>query len=134
MSGGPARATLADDHSAPRRFPASVFGRGSEPDARFSLANERTFLAWIRTGLGLLAGGVALEALGLGLNPVLRTTASLLLIVAAVLVPIQAWAGWIRTERALRLGSPLPAPLSALPLAILLGAVAVVVLLGVTLR
>ena len=30
-----------------------------EPDYRFSLANERTFLAWIRTALGLLAGGVA---------------------------------------------------------------------------
>lgn len=30
---------------------------GSDPDYRFSLANERTFLAWIRTALGLLAGG-----------------------------------------------------------------------------
>ncbi|WP_041583188.1 YidH family protein [Xylanimonas cellulosilytica] len=41
------------------RFPASVYGQGSEPDARFSLANERTFLAWIRTSLALMAGGVA---------------------------------------------------------------------------
>ncbi|EFL27732.1 putative integral membrane protein [Streptomyces himastatinicus ATCC 53653] len=32
---------------------------GEEPDYRFSLANERTFLAWIRTGLVLLAGAVA---------------------------------------------------------------------------
>jgi len=110
-----------------------VFGRGSEPDARFSLANERTFLAWIRMGLGLLAGGVALEALGLGLHPVLRTIASLILIAAAVLVPIQAWAGWMRAERALRLGRPLPAPVSALPLAIVLGIVAAVVVLAVAL-
>lgn len=41
------------------RFPRRVFGEGQEPDARFSLANERTFLAWIRTSMALLAGGVA---------------------------------------------------------------------------
>ncbi len=27
---------------------------GEAPDYRFSLANERTFLAWIRTALGFL--------------------------------------------------------------------------------
>ncbi|WP_283215114.1 DUF202 domain-containing protein [Pseudofrankia sp. DC12] len=32
---------------------------GTDPDYRFSLANERTFLAWIRTALALLAGGIA---------------------------------------------------------------------------
>ena len=32
---------------------------GQTPDYRFSLANERTFLAWIRTGLALIAGGLA---------------------------------------------------------------------------
>ncbi len=35
---------------------------GSEPDPRFTLANERTFLAWVRTALALLAGGIAIEA------------------------------------------------------------------------
>lgn len=45
-----------------RRFPASVYRVGDEPDPRFSLANERTFLAWIRTSLGLTAGAVAMEA------------------------------------------------------------------------
>ena len=39
---------------------------GHEPDVRFSLANERTFLAWIRTALALLAGGVALEQFARG--------------------------------------------------------------------
>ena len=43
------------------RWPGRVFDHGSEPDPRFSLANERTFLAWLRTGLALVAGGVALD-------------------------------------------------------------------------
>ena len=57
----------ASDEQTPepqRRRPESVYGVGSEPDARFSLANERTALAWLRTGLALVAGGVALTTLG----------------------------------------------------------------------
>ncbi|WP_143342795.1 YidH family protein, partial [Crossiella equi] len=46
------------------RWPERVYGVGEEPDPRFTLANERTFLAWIRTSLGLMAAGVAVEALG----------------------------------------------------------------------
>ena len=34
-----------------------------EPDYRFTLANERTFLAWERTALGLLAAAVAVVQL-----------------------------------------------------------------------
>ena len=40
----------------PRRFPARVYRAGTEPDPRFTLANERTFLAWIRTSLALKIG------------------------------------------------------------------------------
>lgn len=36
---------------------------GSEPDYRFSLANERTFLAWLRTALAMVAAGVLLQQL-----------------------------------------------------------------------
>ncbi|MGH3722963.1 MAG: YidH family protein [Mycobacterium sp.] len=32
----------------------------TEPDYRFTLANERTYLAWVRTSLALIASGVAL--------------------------------------------------------------------------
>ncbi|MBT8163593.1 MULTISPECIES: YidH family protein [Arthrobacter] len=117
-----------------RRFPRSVFQYGSEPDARFSLANERTFLAWIRTSLALLAAGVALEALGLGIHSGFRLAASLMLIVSGILAPVQAWTGWKKTERALRDGSALPSAPLSLPLAVLMAAVGVLVLLGVLLR
>ncbi|WBU37540.1 YidH family protein [Homoserinibacter sp. YIM 151385] len=115
------------------RFPARVYRDGEEPDARFTLANERTFLAWIRTALALIAGGVALEALGLGLQPQLRLAASVLLIVLGCATPVQAWLGWMSAERALRRSRPLPAPHLALPLGIGVAVVAVLVLLAVLL-
>jgi hypothetical protein len=39
-------------------------GDEQEPDYRFTFANERTFLAWIRTALALIAGGVAVASSG----------------------------------------------------------------------
>ncbi|MBV7412197.1 DUF202 domain-containing protein [Dermabacteraceae bacterium TAE3-ERU5] len=113
------------------RFPARVYRHGSEPDARFSLANERTFLAWLRTSLALIAGGVALETLGLGINPPHRLAASLILIVCGILAPLQAWLGWVATERSLRLNKPLPHALLALPLAVAVLAVGVLLFIGV---
>ncbi|WP_409330911.1 YidH family protein [Trujillonella humicola] len=91
------------------RFPRHVYGVGDEPDARASLANERTFLAWIRTGLALAAAGVALEALDLPIQQGLRLAAALLLVALGTLAPVLAWTRWGATERALRLRRPLPA-------------------------
>lgn len=122
------------EEGARRRFPASVFGRGSEPDVRFTLANERTFLAWTRTALALIAGGVALEVLGLDLQPGLRLTASLVLIVAGVLTPVVSWLEWMSVERALRHARPLPRSPLGLLLALMVCVVGVLVLLAVLLR
>lgn len=116
------------------RFPHAVYGSGQEPDARFSLANERTYLAWIRTSLALLAGGIALEVLGLGLHEGLRIAASLVLLVAGTAAAPLAWWSWARYEKALRNGQPLPSTIFALPVAIVVVVVGVLVLLGFVLR
>ena len=47
-----------------RRWPGSVYRVGTEPDPRFTLANERTFLAWLRTALGLMVAAAAVRAFG----------------------------------------------------------------------
>jgi putative membrane protein len=111
-----------------RRFPRSVYDHGEEPDPRFSLANERTFLAAIRTALAFIAGGIALEALATTLPGPVRLSASLVLIALGLALPVQAWRAWTRAERALRTGRPLPAPSLALPIAA--GVVLVALLIG----
>lgn len=117
-----------------QRFPASLYRAGSEPDPRFTLANERTFLAWIRTALAFIAGGVALEALVSGMQPDFRLTASAVLVLTGIGTPIQAWLGWLASERALREGRPLPSPALALPLAIAVVVVGILVGLGFLLK
>lgn len=115
---------------AERRFPAGVYSRGDEPDARFSLANERTFLAWITTALALLSVGVALDALAPDLNPGFRKAAAVVLVVAGLGAPVQAWFGWMQVEQALRERRPLPAPRMAPWLVAALVLAGVLVLLG----
>jgi putative membrane protein len=123
-------AAMADDASD-RRFPRRVYGHGVEPDPRFTLANERTFLAWIRTSLALIAAGVALEALGLAVHPGLRLVASVLLLVLGLVLPVAAWWHWGAVESAMRREVHLPAPQLALPLALAVVTVGVLVTLGV---
>lgn len=89
------------------RFPRRVYGVGTEPDPRFSLANERTFLAWIRTSLALVAGGIALEAVAVPISPPLRFGVARLLVSLGLAASVQAWFGWVRDERAIREGRPL---------------------------
>ncbi|MFP7834365.1 YidH family protein [Marisediminicola sp. LYQ134] len=113
-----------DDSSSPhdsgarppdRRRPVSVYGVGSEPDARFSLANERTALAWVRTGLALVAGGVALSTLAAFADlSVFIDIVAMLACLSGGALAVSALFSWRRTERALRLDLPLPPPI-ALP-------------------
>lgn len=94
-----------------RRWPAGVYGKGEEPDPRFSLANERTALAWIRTALALVGGGVAVISLSaLGGIPGWVALAGAASCLGGGAVAVRAVIGWARTERALRERLPLPAP------------------------
>ncbi|WP_075742633.1 MULTISPECIES: YidH family protein [Actinoalloteichus] len=90
-----------------QRWPRRVYGVGAEPDPRFSLANERTFLAWLRTAMALTAGGVGLDVLA----P--EQTSYLVLAVGLVLtgmaMSVFGLLRWMSAERALRTGAPLPA-------------------------
>lgn len=102
----------------PRRY-------GREPDYRFTLANERTFLAWVRTALALVAGGLAAislipdffgsEALGIVLLALSFATAA------------TSYRRWALNETAMRTGEPLPP--SKLPLMMAVG-IAIVALIA----
>jgi len=116
------------------RFPRWVYRHGTEPDARFSLANERTILAWVRTSLGLIAGGTALETLDLPMEPHLRLASAVLLLLAGAAVPVLAALEWARTERAMRESRPLPGALTGLLLVCTVTTVGVLLLLALLLR
>ena len=128
---------MPDETGARRRarWPARVYGVGHEPDPRFTFANERTFLAWIRTALALLAGGIAVEAFTpAAFDPALRTLLAVTLLVLAMIMALAAGLRWLRVERAMRRRAPLPLPLLVPVLAaggaLIAGAVLVVVLVA----
>jgi putative membrane protein len=118
----------------PRRWPPRVYGSGSEPDPRFTLANERTFLAWIRTSVGLLAGAAAVDALDLPLPDTLQRLLAGWLALIALFCAVQSWRNWTQTETALRTGRPLPGGIGKLPLAAGIAVVAVVLIGSVIFR
>ena len=81
---------------------------GNQIDYRFSLANERTFLAWIRTSVALVAGGiVAAKALDFN-HDFWRWIVSAPPIVGGGLLAVLATARWRRFEAAMRAGRELP--------------------------
>jgi putative membrane protein len=112
-----------------RKIAERLLPGGEEPDPRFTLANERTFLAWIRTSLALLAGGIAIEAFtaDLFLEPVRKGLAVVLLLLGMLLSAGSA-VRWLRVERSMRNKAPLPLPL-IVPLLAAAGALAAAVVL-----
>jgi putative membrane protein len=109
----------------PRRPPLGSVG--TQPDARFSYANERTFLAWNRTALALIAAGLGITSLlpefhiGGG-----RRLIGVPLIILGAVLAIASYRRWDANERAMRLGRPLPPSRLSLLLASGIAIVAVV--------
>lgn len=80
-----------------------------EPDYRFTLANERTFLAWLRTSLGLLAAAVAVVQLVPELAvPGARHVLGGMLALLAIVTAGSGLHRWGQVDRAIRRGLPLP--------------------------
>jgi putative membrane protein len=98
-----------------------------EPDVRFTFANERTFLAWNRTSLALIATGVAATQLlpkfdvNFG-----RRILGLPLIALGALLAISSYRYWKQNEDAMRRGEPLPRSPMPQVLAIGIGIVAII--------
>ena len=105
---------MSDDNSSQdsrSRIARRIFPDGVDPDPRFTLANERTFLAWIRSSLAFLAGGIAIEIFNIeGVPAWINSTVSFVVIVTAALVAVGAAIRWDKVERAMRTGKPMPAP------------------------
>jgi inner membrane protein YidH len=83
-----------------------------QTDTQAALANERTYLAWLRTGLALVAVGVAAERV-LPAEGIIwaRQLIGVSLILAGVLTAALARWHWRRVDRALRAGRPIPRPI-----------------------
>jgi putative membrane protein len=98
-----------------------------EPDYRFTLANERTFLAWQRSSLGLLAVALAAlhflpehvnEHLALGLGSALG--------LLATLTAIGGLSRWRHNDAAIRDNAPLPGSRMPVVLALVLATISAV--------
>jgi len=98
-----------------------------EPDARFTYANERTFLAWNRTALALIATGVAATQL----LPEFHVTdgrriLGLPMIALGAVVAFTSFRHWKANERAMRRSEALPRSPMPLVLSVGIGIVAVI--------
>ena len=118
----------ASDAGPPRAQPAETGPAETEPDPRFTMANERTFLAWSRTALALVAAGLAIVQLlppfpGV---PVGRHLVGIPLIILGAVVAVAAYVDMMRNQRALRRQKPLPRSVLPRLLAATIGGVATV--------
>ncbi|MFM7271348.1 MAG: YidH family protein [Actinomycetes bacterium] len=118
------------DPDAPRSPEPSGHDHEVEPDVRFTYANERTFLAWNRTALALIATGVVV----VGILPKLdvefgRRVLGIPMILLGAYVSAASLIEWRRNEDAMRHERPLPR--SGLPRVLTVGVVVVAVIAAV---
>jgi len=136
--GDEASRAAAPDARPPERSVPDSGSADTEPDARFTMANERTFLAWSRTALALVAAGLGIVQLlppfpGV---PVGRHLLGIPLIILGAVIAVAAYVDMTRNQRALRRDQPLPRSVLPRLLAATIGGVAtvaaIVVLLSAT--
>jgi len=138
-SGGDGHESAHDRRSDEGTGPAETGPAETEPDPRFTLANERTFLAWSRTALALVAAGLGIVQLLPPFHgvPIGRHLVGIPLIILGAVIAVIAYVDMMRNQRALRRDQPLPRSLLPRVLAVTIGGVAVVaatvVLLSATL-
>ena len=100
---------------------------GTEPDPRYTFANERTFLAWSRTALALVVAGLGVVQLlppfpGV---PWGRHVLGVPLIVFGAVVAVTAYGEWTRSQRAMRHQQPLPRSVMPVVMTVIIAAMAV---------
>jgi len=103
---------------------------GTDVDPRLTLANERTFLAWIRTALALISIGLAVTQLLPPFDlPGGRRIIGIPLMVLGIVVAVQALREWLGNERAMRQGRRLPPPRLSAAVTVVIAAVGVFALI-----
>jgi putative membrane protein len=116
-----------EPQSAPQSAPPSA--PPGHPDYRFTLANERTLLAWLRTGLALVAGGVAVATYAPDLGAHWGSAvAALALVLLGLGTALAGYERWRTNDAAIRADRPLPVP--RLVPAVTLGLVLIVLLVA----
>lgn len=110
--------------------PRSPGEDGSYPDYRFSLANERTFLAWVRTALALLAAGIGVVNLPSAFaSSAGRHVLGILLVLLGLYAAIGSLVRWRANHHAIARSAPLPASNSMPVIAVGLTVVGVLALI-----
>ncbi len=122
-----ARGGTTSGHESGNPPGSAASGPEREPDPRYTLANERTFLAWNRTALALVVSGLGIVQLLPPFKgvPWGRHVLGIPLVVLGALVSVTAYLEWQRNQAAMRRSAPLPRSVLPRLLAIAIAAVAV---------
>lgn len=103
----------------------------TEPDPRLTLANERTLLAWNRTSLALIGGGLAVDRLIDFRSVAERLFASMSPVILGAVLAIVSLQRWFAVQHAMRTGAPLPIPMIAIVLVVSVCVLGVAIMLWI---